>query len=78
MFHWVRLTRSQVWSLQAAFSPYGAVRCLLAAWLLKRQRTLQACPLLTPVDLWNAVVGQEDIDIPSLLQADSLGQWLLR
>lgn len=44
--------------------------CLVAAWLLKRHWTLQVHPLVTSADLWNAVVGQEDIDIPSLLLAE--------
>lgn len=42
---------------------------LLAAWLLKRHWKLQVHPLFTLVDLWNAVVSQEDIDIFSLLLA---------
>lgn len=41
----------------------------LTAWFLKKHWKLQAHPLFTLVDLWNAVVSQEDIDILSLLLA---------
>lgn len=42
---------------------------VLAAWLLKRHWKLQVRPFFILVDLWNAVVSQEDIDIFSLLLA---------